>query len=78
MAHLTVRPLECVFASDQFITRGGRPIYLGGRPIYLGGRPIYLGGGFQIRRSSCSDESEPCRMQKRPSNVEDVTDVVMR
>ena len=63
MAHLTVRPLECVFASDQFITRGGRP--------------IYLGGGFQIRRSSRSDESEPCRMQKRPSDVEDVTNVVI-
>ena len=67
MAHLTVRPLECVFASDQFITRGGRPIYLGGG----------LGGGFQIRQSSRLDESEPCRMQKRPSDVENATDVVI-
>ena len=57
MAHLTVRLLECVFASDQFITRGGRP--------------IYLGGGFQIRRSSRSDESE--RVQRAHVVYEKIT-----
>ena len=63
MAHLTVWLLACVFASDQFITRGGCP--------------ICLGGGFQVRQSSRLDESEPCRMQKQPSDVEDATDVVI-